>query len=183
VNNVDLRPRAQLSRAAQLLPTTAAVILVALVVALSSIDRTTLGDAVALPAPAVSQPGIGSFEVSQVVLRLPDGTASAALEDTAVARQFAALLPLHLTLRDPMGQAKSGRLTAPLAVAATARTIDPEVAGLYYWPPSGDIAIVYDNLGQTVPPPGLVRLGTVTSGLAIIATAGNRFDASVERPQ
>jgi hypothetical protein len=108
-------------------------------------------------------------------------TATATLEDTAVARQFAAALPVHLTLRDPMGQAKSGRLPTLLPVGSAERTIDPEVGGLYYWPPSGDIAIVYDDLGQTVPAPGLVRLGAVTSGLRTIAAAGNRFDVSVER--
>ena len=55
------------------------------------------------------------------------------------------------------------------------------MAGLYYWPPSGDVGIVYDDLGQTVPPPGMVQLGTVTSRLPTIASAGNRFTVSIER--
>ena len=80
-----------------------------------------------------------------------------------------------------MGQAKSGRLPAPLTVADAARVIDPDVAGLYYWPPSDDIGIFYDDLGQTVPPPGMVQLGTVTSGLSTIASAGNRFVVSIEQ--
>ena len=54
------------------------------------------------------------------------------------------------------------------------------MAGLYYWPPSGDVGIVYDDLGQTVPPPGMVQLGTVTAA-ATIASAGNRFTVSIER--
>ena len=41
------------------------------------------------------------------------------------------------------------------------RVIDPAVGAIYYWPPSGVIAIVNDDLGQTVPPPGMIRLGTV----------------------
>ena len=116
-----------------------------------------------------------------MVLRLSDGTATATLEDTAAAREFVAQLPVRLTLRDPMGQAKSGRLPRPLAVADAERVIDPQLAGLYYWPPSGDIGIFYDDLGQTVPPPGMVRLGTVTSGLPTIAAAGNRFTVSIEQ--
>ena len=58
----------------------------------------------------------------------------------------------------------------------------PVESSLYYWPPSGDLAIVYDDLDQTVPPPGLIQLGTITSGLPVIAAAGNRLTISVERP-
>ena len=47
------------------------------------------------------------------MLRLSDGTATATLADTAAAREFAALLPVQLTLRDPMGQAMSGHLPTP----------------------------------------------------------------------
>jgi hypothetical protein len=60
------------------------------------------------------------------------------------------------------------------------RVTDPEAAGLYYWLPSGDLGILYDHLGQTVPPPGMVQLGTVTSGLDTIASADRRFTVSIE---
>ena len=46
---------------------------------------------------------------------------------------------------------------------------------------SGDLAVVDDDLGQSVRAPGLVELGTVTTGLAGIAAAGNRFTVSFER--
>ena len=161
-----------------MIPTTAAVVLAT--VALGAFDRTVPATSNASPAPPASQPA-GISGGTPVVLRLSDGTATATLADTAAAREFAALLPVQLTLRDPMGQAKSGRLPAPLTVANAARVFDPEVAGLYYWPPSGDVGIVYDDLGQTVPPPGMVQLGTVTSGLPTIASAGNRFTVSIER--
>ena len=179
MNHVDTRPHTRLSRAAALIPTTAAVILSAL--AVGSFDRTGPATTVASASPAVSKPAANSVGTARVVLRLSDGTATATLEDTAAAQQFAALLPLQVTLRDPMDQAKSGRLPAALAVADADRVIDPEVAGLYYWPPSGDIGIVYNDLGQTVPPPGMVQLGTVTNGLPNIASAGNRFTVSIER--
>ncbi len=179
MNSTDLRPRSPHSPAAALLATTAVVILAAL--AFSSVDLTRAGTSIASPTPSVSQPVSDLTAATQVVLRLPDGAATATLTDTAAARQFAAILPVRLTLRDPMGQAKSGRLPTVLAVADADRTTDPAVAGLYYWPPSNDIAVVYDDLGQTVPPPGLVQLGTVTDGLSVIASAGNRFTVSVER--
>jgi hypothetical protein len=79
-----------------------------------------------------------------------------------------------------MGQAKSGHLPTALAVTDAERVIDPEVAGLYYWPPSGDSAIVYDDLDQTVPP-GMIELDTVSRRLPTIAAAGNRFTVTIDR--
>ena len=37
------------------------------------------------------------------------------------------------------------------------------------------LAVFYDDLGQTVPRPGLVRLGAVDSDLTAVAAAGNRW--------
>ena len=82
-------------------------------VALGAFDRTGPATSDASPAPSVSQPAAGATGGTRVLLRLSDGTATATLADTAAAREFAALLPVQLTLRDPMGQAKSGRLPAP----------------------------------------------------------------------
>jgi hypothetical protein len=176
MNHVDSGPRSRLLRAAALIPTTAAVLL-ATTLAVGTVNP---GSATS-SAPSVTRSAAGASDGRQVVLRLSDGTATATLEETAAAREFAAQLPVRLTLRDPMGQAKSGRLPRPLTVPDAERIIDPQLAGLYYWPPSGDIGIFYDDLGQTVPPPGLVPLGTVTSGLPTIASAGNRFTVSIEQ--
>jgi hypothetical protein len=118
------------------------------------------------------------------VLRFDQEVVRATLTDTAAARQFAAKLPLTLDLRDPMGQAKSGRLPAPIEHASAESTIDPEVGGIYYVPDRAMIAIFYDDLGQTVPPPGLVRLGTVDTGpdagSDAIAAAGNRIRVLID---
>ncbi len=114
-----------------------------------------------------------SSDATRVVLRVGNDLATATLDSAPAAREFAAMLPLSLTLHDPMGQAKSGRL--PYRIDAAQRVNDPELAGIYYWPPTGDIAIFYDDLGQSVPPPGMVRLGSVDRGLDKIASAGNKF--------
>jgi len=45
----------------------------------------------------------------------------------------------------------------------------------YYSAPSNTFAIFYDDLGQSIPDPGLVRLGTVDSSTDRIAEAGNRL--------
>ena len=73
--------------------------------------------------------------------------------------EFAALLPLTLDLRDPMGQAKSGPLPARIDDHRRRTVIDPDAGGIYYVPDERMIAIFYDDLGQTVPPfrPGSSR--------------------------
>jgi hypothetical protein len=111
----------------------------------------------------------------RVVLRFDNGVATATLEDTPAGRQFAAMLPLQLDLHDPMGQAKSGQLAQRIEVSGAETVPDPSVGEIYYWPPSGDIGIFYDDLGHSVPPPGMVRLGVVDGKLDVIASAGNRF--------
>lgn len=134
----------------------------------------------AAAAPVAAASGLSTNRL-RIVLGVGHGLATATLQDTPAARQFAAMLPLELSLHDPMGQAKSGLLPRPLDVSGANLITDPEAATIYYWPPSGDIAILYDDLGQTVPPPGLVRLGTIDRGLDVIATAGNQFTLSINR--
>jgi hypothetical protein len=89
------------------------------------------------------------------------------------------MLPLQLKLDDPMGQAKSGPLPRPIAAAGGAPVFDPAAGEIYYSAPSGTFAIFYDDLGQSIPDPGLVRLGTVDAGTDRIAEAGNRLTVQI----
>jgi hypothetical protein len=114
-----------------------------------------------------------------MVLRFDDRAVRITLTDTATARELAARLPLRLRLRDAWGQAKTGRLSYPLTLDGAVRTRDPRPGGLYYWPDTAALAIYYDDLGQSVPPPGLIRLGTVRAGLAALADGGAQLDARV----
>jgi hypothetical protein len=117
-----------------------------------------------------------------VVLRFDGHEASGILDDTTAARGFAAMLPLTLRLSDPMGQAKSGPLPQPgsLDVRGSARAPRATVGELSYWSPSSVVAVVYEDLGQRVPEPGLVRLGVIDAGLAELAIAGNAFTVRIE---
>ena len=169
--------RSRHSRAAALVPAS----VVAVLVGWSMGGPNNSGPTIPADRPSATVASAGPASAAQaVVLRVPTGLATVTLDDTASARAFAAHFPLELTLRDPMGQAKSGPLSSPLVVADAEPVLDPTVGELYYWPPSNTVAIFYDDLGQTVPPPGLVRLGVVDSGLASIATAGKRFPPRIE---
>lgn len=114
---------------------------------------------------------------TRLTIGLPGGrVATATLEDAPAAEEFAAMLPLRLTVRDSLGQAKSGQLPHRIDLPIeTVRTTDPAAGSIYYWAPSGAIAIVYEDLGQTVPDPGMTLIGTVDEGLDLIASSGNRF--------
>jgi len=119
---------------------------------------------------------------TRLLLRYDGHVATASLDDTPVARRFAAMLPLTLHLSDPMGQAKSGPLprSRSLDVTGADRTFRTVAGELSYWSPSAKIAVVYNDLGQRVPGPGLVRLGVVDAGLAELAAAGNDVTVRID---
>jgi hypothetical protein len=133
------------------------------------------------PDPASAAAPVAYADAAGVVLSVDGGIAAATLDDTSAAREFARMLPLRLTLHDPMGQAKSGKLPNRISAVGPERVADLDVGGIYYWPPNGAIAVVYDDLGQSVPPPGAVRLASVGSGLGVIASAGNQFTVWIDR--
>ena len=121
-----------------------------------------------MPVSADRDPG--SLRIELVV---GDEIATATLNDTPAARAFAAMLPVTVDMDDAFGQVKAGRLPGALDVEEVARSRSYAAGDLSYWSPSGKLAIVYDALNELVPPPGLVRLGTVDAGLGAIASAGN----------
>ncbi|SNT63902.1 hypothetical protein SAMN05421812_11621 [Asanoa hainanensis] len=117
---------------------------------------------------------------ARVALEFGDAIAIATLTDTPEARQFAAMLPTTVDLRDVWGQAKSGRLPRTITVEDGRPIHDPVPGEIYFWPSTEVIAIYYDDLGQRVPDPGLVHLGTVNTGLADLAEAGSTVTVRIE---
>jgi hypothetical protein len=176
--NIAFRRRSRLWAGAALVPATLAAMLACWSLSGAGGPSSTIP---ADPTSATVASASGDVaDATRVVLRVRNEQATATLDDTPAAREFAAMLPLQLTLHGAMGQAKTGRLPHPIDVSGANRVVDPDVADIYYWPPSGDIGIFYDDLGQSVPPPGMVRLGSVDSGLDAIASAGNRFTVWID---
>jgi hypothetical protein len=116
----------------------------------------------------------------RIRLIIGDDVATATLEDTAAARDFAAMLPTTIDLHDLLGREKAGRLPRQLDIDRARREFDYQVGELAYWPPSNEIAIFYADDGQAIPQPGLVRLGTIDTGLEVMAAAGNDFEMTIE---
>ncbi len=116
----------------------------------------------------------------RIRLIIGDDVATATLEDTAAARDFAAMLPTTIDLHDLLGREKAGRLPRQLDIDRARREFDYQMGELAYWSPGTDIAIFYADDGQAIPQPGLVRLGTIDTGLEVMAAAGNDFEMTIE---
>ena len=111
-----------------------------------------------------------------------DDIATATLNDTPEARAFAATLPIAVDMQDPFGQAKTGaggHARFPSMTRSDLGAMPPAISHIGH--PVAKLAVVYDALGRSVPPPRLVRLGTVHTGLEAIASAGNDFTNDVRR--
>lgn len=74
---------------------------------------------------------------------------------------------MTLDLSPAMGQASVGPLAFTLHTSADESVRAGTPGGIYYVPDGPALAIYYDDLGQTVPPPGLVPLGTIADPDAI----------------
>jgi hypothetical protein len=188
--------RSAVLRSASYRVVTAAIAAAGLIVG-SAIAGCAIGSPTASPSADSSvstgaATSIAARSGQRIVLRFDQEVVAATLADTTAGREFADLLPLTLDLRDPMGQAKSGRLPAPIDTTDATTVIDPDTGGIYYVPDRAIIAIYYDDLGHTVPPPGLVAVGFLDAGtdtdagahsgagVAAVADAGNRMRVLID---
>ncbi len=110
---------------------------------------------------------------------LIDGKAlEATMEDHAAARDFLALLPLALTLRDYAGTEKISDLPTRVSTAGTPAGVDPDVGDITYYAPWGNLAIFYRDFGYSN---GLVRLGHLESGIEALAKQRGELAVRIER--
>src|SRR3712207_1860445 len=83
-------------------------------------------------------------------------TLSATLDDTAVARDFASLLPLELTLEDYAATEKVADLPRTLSTAGAPAGTAAAVGDIMHYAPWGNLALFYRSAGHAS---GLVKLG------------------------
>jgi len=95
--------------------------------------------------------------------------ATATLYDNATARDFAALLPLSLTLTDFAKVERIGDLARKLSTAGAPAGMEPVVGDITYYAPWNNLAIF---AGDNVYARGLVRLGKIDTGLAALQRPG-----------
>ena len=100
-------------------------------------------------------------EKMQIKISAGDRVLTARLEDSAAARDFAALLPLQLTLKDYASTEKIADLPGKLSIEGAPEGVDPVVGDIAYYAPWGNLAIYYRDFGYSR---GLVRLGRIDFG-------------------
>jgi hypothetical protein len=125
-------------------------------------DRTARAS---LPPPA----GTAQEETMKVRIDVDGTPLLANLVDTAPGRDFASLLPLRLTLTDYAGTEKISDLPRRLSIEGAPAGVKPAIGDITYYAPWGNLAIFHRDAGYAV---GLVRLGTVESGLEALRRPG-----------
>jgi len=130
--------------------------------------------------PAEEETAAGSVEGVRLRLTV-DGTAvDAVMVDNATSREFAALLPVTIRMRDMLGREAYGDgLPAQLTHDADRRT-DYEVGELVYWPPTNGVAVYHRVAGTPVPEPGLIPLGRVLGDVEPFNLEGGPAEVTIE---
>lgn len=115
----------------------------------------------------------------RIRIRVGDQTVTATLNGSDAARDLAAMLPLSIRMRDHLRREKTGPIPRPLSERTTG--IPSYRAGdLGFWRPGGNFVIFYRQDGLAIPPPGIVILGRVDSGVELFDVPG-AVEVMVER--
>lgn len=103
---------------------------------------------------------------------------TATLADNPAARDFLALLPLDLTLKDYARTEKVGDLPRTLKTDGAPGGMDPAVGDLAYYAPWGNLAIFYRDFRYA---DGLVPLARIDGGLEALTRHAGPLPARIER--
>ncbi|WP_181792811.1 cyclophilin-like fold protein [Streptomyces sp. WELS2] len=112
----------------------------------------------------------------KIRLTTDTGTYDATLNDSAAARDLAALLPLTLTLTDYAGTEKISDLPKKLSTAGSPSGTAARAGDLTFYAPWGNLAIFYKDFHHAE---GLVKLGEITSGIAQFARPSGDFEVTL----
>jgi hypothetical protein len=106
----------------------------------------------------------------KINLKLQDKTLTATLYDTPTARDFAAMLPLTLTLEDYAKTEKISDLPRKLTKEGAPAGADPSVGDIAYYAPWGNLAVFYKDFGYS---DGLILLGRLDGGAEALSAPGS----------
>lgn len=96
--------------------------------------------------------------------------ATASLDDTPAARDFASLLPLSITLTDYASTEKVSDLPKRLSQEGAPAGYEPSVGDITYYAPWGNLAIFYRGFSYSR---GLIRLGKIETGVEALNQSGS----------
>lgn len=105
--------------------------------------------------------------MTKIIVTLAGAVLTATLEDSAAGHDFAALLPMELTLSDYHGVEKVADLPRKLDIAGAPPKLPAQVGDLMLYAPWGNLAIFYKPFPST-------------SGLVKLAAFDGPFDAVLQ---
>ena len=103
----------------------------------------------------------------QIRLRTGGITLTARLDDSEAARDFAALLPLELALKDHASTEKVADLPRKLSTEGAPAGVEPKAGDICHYAPWRNLAIFYRDFDYSR---GLVRLGRIESSTEQLAS-------------
>lgn len=129
-----------------------------------SLIPTILATALAAAAWGETEPGQGKGPaMTKIEVVAGNEKLKATLNDTPAARDFAAMLPLALTLRDYNGTEKISDLPRKLDTTGEPKSYAPVAGDITLYAPWGNLAIFYMPFQNS---PGLVPLGRFDAPIA-----------------
>jgi len=108
--------------------------------------------------------------VMKLKITIGSNTATAVLYNNQASHDFAALLPLSLTLTDYNQTEKIANLPKKLFTKDAPAGFDPSAGDLTYFAPWGNLALFYKDFSYST---GLVSLGKITSGIEAFNVSGS----------
>lgn len=135
--------------------------------------RFVITAAVVLSGPAGAEPPNASppkgTTMNRIHVIIGNETLSAMLDDTPAGRDFAALLPLELSLSDYYATEKVADLPRKLDTTGAPASYTPEAGDITYYAPWGNLAIFYKPFPSSR---GLVRLGAFDGPISALLKDG-----------
>lgn len=98
----------------------------------------------------------------KVHLEIEGKIITATLNNSAAAKDFAAMLPITLTLKDYSATEKVSDLPGKLSTTGAPAGIAPDVGDITYYAPWGNLAIFYRDFSYSK---GLIKLGKIDSDI------------------
>jgi hypothetical protein len=107
--------------------------------------------------------------MTKILVTVGNETLDATLDDTTAGRDFAALLPLELTLSDYNATEKVADLPRKLDTTDAPVSYSPKAGDITYYAPWGNLAIFYKPFRTSS---GLVRLGAFDGPIDALLKGG-----------
>lgn len=116
--------------------------------------------------------------MTAIRITLADQTCTAQLDDNATARDLVGALPLTLTFSDSGGVEKVTKLPRPLDTTGAPAGAAPDIHGIGYYAPLGNLVFYYRDVGYWE---GIVPLGRFDEDIDFMQSQPDGFEVTIGR--